>query len=763
MTQSVDYQRSTPLTSVRQGKPDMEMRGETNESIDSDRSDKGYLRPAFRMAILNGASESVRLHLRVEGDVNAVDEMGRSPLMLAASRGRIDICRLLLAEGAEPALRDKEGNDALAAALAQGQTEVARLLSNACVPTDESPQYFKYDNVQDPDQYLDSAYPDHVDGLKRADRIWSATCNQGFPEIEVLGEGPTPESCADELLDISDWEEESDGPPPVNDLSWASEVGELQARIADHTPIDTDSSWEDVTVDLPDPSDLLRHHLPLDPRKERSLRTLVLEALRDKHTWNERVVSALSIESEDDSSAGADLEACLRLVLGDLGVLIDDDFLAPSPFIHADEDEEKFGDQTSEALVFLSQLWANRSDPFALYAKELGVDLLTREDERALGIAMEKGKIDVLTALAKSPMTRSRLLADVKSVLNGDLPRRRIFVVGRGGANYDQEVRVAATQNEGEQVDGMFTSEAGNASLSEDIFQPLKLIRNCCLQVEPDVTRLVDHLLEAEPEPEYLMELRRIAEKDPLCGDARQRIKSGLEKAETAKKRLVEANFRLVIWVARKHGGLSLMDRIQEGNIGLMRAAERFDYRHGTKFSTFAIWWIRQAISRAVSDQARIIRLPVHVQESSYKVEKAEAQAYSETGCERNIAHIASITQLPLDRVKRLLDIPNEPVSMEDEWDKIVCLADEVSATPEQILAVSEMPALVRSYLDCLNEREKDVICRRFGIGCDEQTLEEIGQLYDLTRERIRQIESKALKKLAHLGQINQLRELRQR
>ena len=748
----------------------MEIRGETNESIDSDRLDKEYLRPAFRMAILNGAVESVRLHLRAGGDVNAVDEMGRSPLMLAAFRGRIDICRLLLAEGAEPALRDNKGNDALAAALAQGQTEVARLLSNICVPVDESPQYSRHDNLQDLDQHLGSAHSDHVDGLKRADRIRSATCNQDFPanrhdfpEIEVLGEDPTPESCADELLDISDWEEESDGPPPANDLSWASEVGELQARIADHTPIDTDSSWEEVTVDLPDSSDLLRHHLPLNPQEERSLRTLVLEALRDKHTWNERIVSELSIESEDDSSTGADLEACLRLVLGDLGVLIDDDFLVPDPFIHVDEDEEKFGDQASEALVFLSQLWANRSDPFALYTKELGVDLLTREDERALGIAAEKGKIDVLTALAESPMTRSRLLADVKSVLNGDTPRHSMFAVGRGDENYDQEVRSAAAQNEGEQVDGVFISESSNASLSEDIFQPLKLIRNCCLQIEPDVTRLVDYLLAAEPEPEYLMELRRIAEKDPLCGDARQKIRSGIEKTETAKKHLVEANFRLVLWVARKHGGLPLMDRIQEGNIGLMKAAERFDYRRGTKFSTFAIWWIRQAINRAVSDQARIIRLPVHVQESSYKVGKAEAQAYSETGCERNIARIASITQLPLDRVERLLDIPNEPVSMEDEWDKIVCLADEASATPEQILAVSEMPILVRSHLNRLNEREKDIICRRFGIGCDEQTLEEIGQLYDLTRERIRQIESKALEKLSHSSRINQLRDLQQR
>ena len=722
------------------------------------------------MAVLNGAVESVRLHLRAGEDVNAVDEKGRSPLMLAASKGRVDICGLLLAEGADPALRDNGGNDALILALGQGRTEIATLLSNACAAV-EGP--LQHNAGNDDDQalrrYQTSSHPDQNDGMGTANE--TVLCDQGFfaaghgiPEDKAFGKCQVPGSRywrdTNELLDLSAWEEETDGPPPTNDLSCAKEATDLQTRISDHTPIDTDEGWEEVTVDLPDLDDLLRRHIPLSPQEEQSLRTLVLEGLRDKHIRNERIISALPVETEDDASVGEDLRGCLRLVLGDLGVVVDDDPFALETFIHADEDEERFGDQVSEALAFLGQLWANQVNPFALYCKELGVDLLTREDETALGMAMEAGKIDVLTGLARSPATRSRLLADVTGVLSGDTPVRSIFAVGRGGESSDNEARSAEVQNEDDQVDGVFTSEAGNPSLLEDISRPLKMIMNCCLQAEPDVAKLADHLLEAEPEPGYFMELRRIAEQDPLCGDARQRIKSGLEKAETAKKRLVEANLRLVIWVARKHGGLPLMDRIQEGNIGLIRAAERFDYRRGTKFSTFAVWWIRQVINRAVDDQARIIRLPVHVQENSRKVERAEAQVYSETGRERDIHRIASVTQLPLDRVERLLDVPDEPIPMEDAWDKVVRLADEAISAPEEILAISEMPAFVRSYLDCLDEREKDIICRRFGMGCDEQTLEEIGQFYDLTRERIRQIESKALEKLAHPGRINQLRDL---
>ena len=749
----------------------MEIRGATTARGGTHLASRKLLRPAFRMAILNGAVESVQLHLSAMGNANAIDEKGRSPLILAASKGRVDVCRLLLAEGANPTLRDNEGNDARAVALASGHVEVARLLSDCYLPAEQTQRgQADHDGVRNLGQAQPSdPYPDHVDNSKTASRRWVATRSQdflekrdAFPSSQIYVEGQLPKSYewrdSEEPLDLSDWEELSEGPPPPNDLSSATEAGALQARLSAHTPIDTDIDWEDVAVDLPDLGDLLRHYIPLSPQEEQSLRTLVLEALKDRRTSYERIASALSAGGEDDSSTRRDLEACVRLALGDLGVMVEEDPFASDTFIHPDEDEGKFGEEASEALGFLGHLWTNRSDPLALYTGELGGDLLTREDERALGRAVETGKFEVLTGLVKSAAARSRLLEDVNNVFAGKTLVDSLFVGRRGGENYDKQATSPEPQDEANQVDGEFTPEEGNSLLPEHLSKPLEMIKESCQRIEPDVTRLAENLWEVEPEPEYVMNLRRIAEHDPQFGEASDKIASGLEKADAAKRRLVEANLRLVIWVARKHGGLTLMDRIQEGNIGLMKAAERFDFRRGTKFSTFAVWWVRQAIGRAVADQARIVRLPVHVQENLRKIQRAQGE--TSPGYEENLDIIALLTGFSLDQVKRLLNVADEPISMEEQPDKILSLVDCTASTPEEILATSEVPVLVRSYLDCLDDREKDIICRRFGIDGDEQTLEEIGRVYSVSRERIRQIESKALEKLAHPSRINQLRDL---
>jgi RNA polymerase primary sigma factor len=262
--------------------------------------------------------------------------------------------------------------------------------------------------------------------------------------------------------------------------------------------------------------------------------------------------------------------------------------------------------------------------------------------------------------------------------------------------------------------------------------------------------------------PDYLAQLQRIACEGESDVALRERIQSGLGKAEKARTRLVEANLRLVIWLAKKCGGLTFMDRIQEGNIGLMRATERFDYRRGAKFSTYAAWWIRQSITRAVADGGRTIRLPVHVQETLRKIEKARQQLQAETGRVPAAEQIAVLLELPVDRVARLLKVPDEPIPLDgEEFDRIQNIVDATVRTPEEALASSGMQMLVRSQLQILNERERDIICRRFGIDGDEQTLEEIGQSYGVTRERIRQIEAKAMKKLSHPGRIKLLQEIR--
>ncbi len=318
-----------------------------------------------------------------------------------------------------------------------------------------------------------------------------------------------------------------------------------------------------------------------------------------------------------------------------------------------------------------------------------------------------------------------------------------------------------------EQVDKLYsTLEGYNIEIVEDLVDPDIESTHTTPEIDINEVAAYEGITVDDPVKVYLKEIGRV----PLLTQEEEIDLAKLmsQGDKEARKRLSEANLRLVVSIAKRYvgRGMQFLDLIQEGNLGLIKAVEKFDYTKGFKFSTYATWWIRQAITRAIADQARTIRIPVHMVETINKVKKVSSQLLHRNGHEPTAEEIADELDMSVDKVRDIMRVAQEPVSLEtpigEEEDSHLgdFIPDEDAAVPAEVASRTLLREQLKEVLDTLTPREAKVLELRFGLKDGRsRTLEEVGKEFDVTRERIRQIEAKALRKLRHPSRSKKLKD----
>jgi RNA polymerase primary sigma factor len=407
---------------------------------------------------------------------------------------------------------------------------------------------------------------------------------------------------------------------------------------------------------------------------------------------------------------------------------------------------------------------AEDGDLVRVYLKHIGKrPLLKAKDEQEIGLRIEKARGELQAALGAIPVARQALLDLGAKVKSGEAPAAELILLTDGGELKKENVepilkalasvqRLAAKNDENadEKIGNKLRDLPIRPSLIDEVVAELRRIDEECAKIAalpagPERTAARKAL-----EGRAGMPMRRFQSKY-------REVREREEIMREAKRQLLESNLRLVVSIAKRHAnrGLSMLDLIQEGNIGLMKAVDRFQFRRGFKFSTYATWWIRQSISRAIADYGRTIRLPVHVIESLNRLQRERRTLAAELGREPTPVELANRMGVKVGKIELLLDAARHPASLDqpigegEETELGHLVRDTAARSPEETAMQGELASEVERAMAPLNEREREVMRLRFGLGTErEHTLEEIGRRLSITRERVRQLEAQALKKM---------------
>ncbi len=681
-----------------------------------------------------------------------------TPLMLSAARNKPAICRMLLAAGADPTVVDPAGNSAHQIAVAAGAIETANILELARASPYNPPETTRPQNPGN---------EEIVPPLSSTASSDPAVAAEAPRLVVDLGDASE--------MNLSDWEAEDTKPPPDGASSAVAVLAASanQVRISNHTPIDSSEIWDDVDAHLP-------YHASLpsrtyDAEGQAKLRLLLLRALR------EGSVPSMQVEDLATRGDGAPDQDRLRLlmqVINDLGAEADERF----EYSTAEEDFKVYVAPTEteseevfleEALSMIDRASSLQHEPLRMYQREFQrLRLISADDEVALADAMERALETALDALAAWPEGIERTLSAGQKVVAGQLSISDMSLLG-AERWADPDSPTDGLVVGAEQENGEGSSEEDRPERRLDSGTSERIFASALNELKSlPVSEVVDGpAWRAVRKALTLMDLSRNFLLELGTSELADRSKAGtlyvqsIEAYLRARDALAEANLKLVFHLAKKYlySGEPLDDLAQEGNIGLLKAVERFDWRRGFKFSTYATWWIRQQIGRYVADKTRTMRLPVHVHEKIQRLRRETATLEGALGRAPEVHEVASALSVSVSKARELQLIAQQgTISLDD------LTPDELAAVhqrgelllpdPETIASDAEVVREVDDLLGALSPKEGQVLRLRYGLGVPESlTLDEVGERYEVTRERIRQIEVKALRKLKHPRRLERL------
>jgi RNA polymerase primary sigma factor len=706
-----------------------------------------------RFTLQKGNAASVIALIERGLDVDAPDAEGRTPLMVAAGAGNSAACKALLGAGADPTRIDSTGRDAMGLASEGRKTDAFLVVAEAV--------------------RVFSALAARSSSSKSS--VISDECPTApdvEPEPEIISSNQSglrlddsaPVLAADATSDASAWIDLEPPDRPPDNVESLRSFATSQAVVSGAEVVGAGADWSDVEANLPTPVRKRKSVTvpsPLDAEMRVDIGSLIVRALSEGRVQEAEISETLARLTDEEAKERA-FEAIVT-VLGDLGSFVDDDISSATDCQNSEEPALSDRVEVDEAVSIVVETSKPVTRAWECYQSDvLEHKLLDAAEELLVAHRIKRGRSDALAIIARSPTAVTAIAQWARRAI-ADRIGMELFLAPEDGESHSDMGSVEGDRTGTTESKLTERFEQWSARLSGML--PALADRGGGA-VPPGAARDVRSLLEeASLQFELIERTVELIGRDDIEQGLLDALGLHLKRVVDARNRMVACNQRLVVHLARRYArsGMDLEDLVQEGNLGLMRAVERFDPDRGNRFATYAGWWIRQAMSRAVADKSRTIRVPVHVGEKLRRLERFQEQELRPT--ELTVAEIASALEVEDLAVEKLLKVPAEPVSLSD-LDEIALIGQEswmyaFPETPEDSLAARQMRRVVQDAVKRLPQRAATVIALRFGFGEDgERTLEEVGTIYGVTRERIRQIEAKALAALSHPSRATALARL---